>query len=78
MRPVLASTVPPQHWVAVVLRSASPPGSAPKSQNSVMQLPRQYRNGHAGEYGAMRIYEGQLAVLRERRRGSVPRHMPEQ
>lgn len=36
------------------------------------------RVDHAGEYGAARIYEGQLAVLGRGRHGPVLRHMKEQ
>ena len=36
------------------------PGSAPDIESMI-------RVDHAGEYGAVRIYEGQLAVLRRRR-----------
>src|ERR1700744_1745625 len=36
------------------------------------------RVDHAGEYGAVRIYEGQLAVLRGRASADTIRHMAEQ
>jgi ubiquinone biosynthesis monooxygenase Coq7 len=36
------------------------------------------RVDHAGEYGAKRIYEGQLAVLGRTRHGPTIRHMAEQ
>src|SRR3984957_16512410 len=36
------------------------------------------RVDHAGEYGAVRIYEGQLAVLRGRASEGTIRHMAEQ
>jgi ubiquinone biosynthesis monooxygenase Coq7 len=39
---------------------------------------RVIRVDHAGEYGAKRIYEGQLAVLGRRHEGQVIRHMLEQ
>lgn len=39
---------------------------------------RVIRVDHAGEYGAKRIYEGQLAVLGEKAEGPVIRHMLEQ
>jgi len=39
---------------------------------------RMLRVNHAGEYGAVRIYQGQLAVLGERGAGPVIRHMLEQ
>jgi ubiquinone biosynthesis monooxygenase Coq7 len=39
---------------------------------------RMIRVDHAGEYGAARIYEGQLAVLGDRPVGDTIRHMAEQ
>jgi ubiquinone biosynthesis monooxygenase Coq7 len=39
---------------------------------------RVIRVDHAGEYGAKRIYEGQLAVLGRKNEGHVIRHMLEQ
>ena len=36
------------------------------------------RVDHAGEYGAVRIYEGQLAILGKRASGDTIRHMAEQ
>jgi len=36
------------------------------------------RVDHAGEYGAVRIYEGQLAILGNRASGDTIRHMAEQ
>ena len=41
-------------------------------------LARTIRVDHAGEYGAKRIYQGQLAVLDRTRHGPVLRHMQEQ
>lgn len=41
-------------------------------------LDRVIRVDHAGEYGAKRIYEGQLAVLGAKPEGKVIRHMLEQ
>jgi ubiquinone biosynthesis monooxygenase Coq7 len=41
-------------------------------------LDRVIRVDHAGEYGAKRIYEGQLAVLGNKPEGQVIRHMLEQ
>lgn len=41
-------------------------------------IERIVRVDHAGEYGAVRIYEGQLAVLGRGRHGPVLRHMAEQ
>ncbi|WP_202678776.1 demethoxyubiquinone hydroxylase family protein [Skermanella mucosa] len=42
------------------------------------QLARMIRVNHAGEYGAKRIYEGQLAVLRNSSAAKTIRHMQEQ
>ncbi|BBK35178.1 2-nonaprenyl-3-methyl-6-methoxy-1,4-benzoquinol hydroxylase [Allostella sp. ATCC 35155] len=42
------------------------------------QLARMIRVDHAGEYGARRIYEGQLAVLGRGPSGPAIRHMAEQ
>lgn len=39
---------------------------------------RVIRVDHAGEYGAKRIYEGQLAILGRKKEGPVIRHMLEQ
>lgn len=41
-------------------------------------LKRMIRVNHAGEYGARRIYEGQLAVLRGKPSHDLIRHMKEQ
>ena len=41
-------------------------------------IDRVIRVDHAGEYGAKRIYEGQLAVLGHGRKGDILRHMAEQ
>lgn len=48
-----------------------------------MNTPRRYleeviRVDHAGEYGAKRIYQGQLAVLRGTKHEATIRHMQEQ
>ena len=42
------------------------------------QIERMIRVDHAGEYGAARIYEGQLAILGNRPIGKVIHHMAEQ
>ena len=47
------------------------PGAAPDTEAMI-------RVDHAGEYGAVRIYEGQLAVLRGRASADTIRHMAEQ
>ena len=50
------------------------PGDRSK-QNTVASM---VRVDHAGEYGAVRIYEGQLAVLRKQETVSAIQHMLEQ
>ena len=42
------------------------------------RLARMIRVDHAGEYGAVRIYQGQLAVLGRGAKGNILRHMLEQ
>ena len=42
------------------------------------EIARMVRVDHAGEYGAVRIYEGQLAVMRHGRARNEIRHMAEQ
>lgn len=42
------------------------------------RLARIVRVDHAGEYGAKRIYEGQIAVIGKGRHGKTLRHMAEQ
>ena len=42
------------------------------------RIARMIRVDHAGEYGAKRIYEGQLAVLGRGPKGPVIEHMAEQ
>ncbi|MEQ1790113.1 MAG: demethoxyubiquinone hydroxylase family protein [Rickettsiales bacterium] len=50
------------------------PGELPYSE----KIARMIRVNHAGEYGAQRIYEGQLAVLGKSPCGDVLRHMAQQ
>jgi ubiquinone biosynthesis monooxygenase Coq7 len=50
------------------------PGDPPRTAD----LDRMLRVDHAGEYGAVRIYEGQLAVLGKGANGKTIRHMAEQ
>lgn len=62
--------------------------AAPEAADLARRLPgdltpeqlidRIIRVDHAGEYGAKRIYEGQLAVLGQKAEGPVIRHMLEQ
>ena len=54
--------------------SATLPGDLTPSE----RLARMIRVDHAGEYGAVRIYQGQLAVLGRGPKGDIVRHMLEQ
>src|ERR1700753_2374490 len=56
-------------------RKAKPP-----APGSPVDIEAMIRVDHAGEYGAVRIYEGQLAVLKRRKRASVETipHMADQ
>ncbi|MBI2255881.1 MAG: demethoxyubiquinone hydroxylase family protein [Proteobacteria bacterium] len=68
--------------------SESAPETTPQAAETGRRLPgdltpaalveRVIRVDHAGEYGAKRIYEGQLAVLGRKNEGHVIRHMLEQ
>lgn len=55
-------------------RQASLPGSLNRAQ----RLDRMIRVNHAGEFGARRIYQGQLAVLRHHANAPVIQRMLEQ
>ena len=50
----------------------------PKAPGANTSIEAMIRVDHAGEYGAVRIYEGQLAVLKGRAAASTIRHMVEQ
>jgi ubiquinone biosynthesis monooxygenase Coq7 len=50
----------------------------PGDQSDVARVERFIRVDHAGEYGAKRIYQGQLAVLGRGRHGDTLRHMQAQ
>src|SRR5580692_10251794 len=52
--------------------------SKPKAPGAALDTEAMIRVDHAGEYGAVRIYEGQLAVLGKHASGDVIRHMAEQ
>jgi ubiquinone biosynthesis monooxygenase Coq7 len=52
--------------------------SLPGDLRPEQQVARMIRVDHAGEYGAARIYAGQLAVLGRGRKGDLLRHMREQ
>lgn len=55
-----------------------PKGPMPGDLDRRARLARMIRVDQAGEYGARRIYEGQLAVLGRRPVGDTLRHMHEQ
>jgi 3-demethoxyubiquinol 3-hydroxylase len=55
-----------------------PRKARPKSPGAAPDTEAMIRVDHAGEYGAVRIYEGQLAVLRDRASADTIRHMAEQ
>ena len=50
----------------------------PKAPGASIGTESMVRVDHAGEYGAVRIYEGQLAILGRRSSASSIRHMAEQ
>ena len=50
----------------------------PGDPNAEEMVERFVRVDHAGEYGAKRIYAGQLSVLGEGEHGPILRHMAEQ
>ncbi len=54
------------------------PPRLPGDPSPAEQAERMIRVDHAGEYGAVRIYEGQLAVLGKSAAGGVIREMAEQ
>lgn len=56
----------------------SRPARLPGDLTPGQLVDRVIRVDHAGEYGAKRIYEGQLAVLGHKPEGQVIRHMMEQ
>ena len=53
-------------------KPAAPGGQAAADTEAMIRV------DHAGEYGAVRIYEGQLAILGKRASGDTIRHMAEQ
>ena len=50
----------------------------PAAPGASLDTDAMIRVDHAGEYGAVRIYEGQLAVLKNSAKADVIRHMAEQ
>ncbi|MBP2313272.1 demethoxyubiquinone hydroxylase family protein [Azospirillum soli] len=57
---------------------ARPRGRLPGDPTPEERLARIVRVDHAGEYGAKRIYEGQIAVMGKGRHGRMLRHMADQ
>ena len=57
---------------------ATRPASLPGDLSPAEQIDRFVRVDHAGEYGATRIYAGQIAVLGRGRHGPTLSHMLEQ
>src|SRR5665213_4329168 len=55
-----------------------PRKAKPKAPGANTSIEAMIRVDHAGEYGAVRIYEGQLAVLKGRASADTIRHMAEQ
>ncbi|UTW51391.1 demethoxyubiquinone hydroxylase family protein [bacterium SCSIO 12827] len=54
------------------------PRRMPGDPSKAAMVERMLRVDHAGEYGAVRIYEGQMAVLGEKASGGAIKHMAEQ
>lgn len=54
------------------------PHKLPGSPSDAALLARMLRVNHAGEYGAQRIYAGQLAVIKDDKLASVINHMARQ
>jgi ubiquinone biosynthesis monooxygenase Coq7 len=54
------------------------PAYLPGDSRAGRDLAAMIRVDHAGEYGAKRIYEGQIAVLGKGAKGEILRHMAEQ
>jgi ubiquinone biosynthesis monooxygenase Coq7 len=52
--------------------------SLPGEETTRQRIARMVRVDHAGEYGAKRIYQGQLAVLGRGPKGDILRHMQAQ
>ena len=55
-----------------------PPLRLPGDMSQRAEIEQMIRVDHAGEYGAKRIYQGQLAVLGRTDKGNVLRHMQAQ
>ena len=72
-----APNKPPKKKTAAKAKSA-PPRRLPGDPSPAERLARIVRVDHAGEYGAVRIYEGQMAVLGKSASAPVIRQMAEQ
>ncbi len=59
-------------------RKSQSPARLPGDPTQAQMIERMIRVDQAGEYGAVRIYEGQLSVLGESESGPVIEHMAEQ
>ena len=59
-------------------KSANPPRRMPGDPDRKGMVERMIRVDHAGEYGAVRIYEGQMAVLGKQAGDGAIKHMAEQ
>lgn len=59
-------------------KPAAKPRRMPGDPSKAEMVERMLRVDHAGEYGAVRIYEGQMAVLGEKASGGAIKHMAEQ
>ena len=59
-------------------RGGGKPSRLPGDPTPRQQVARMVRVDHAGEYGAVRIYEGQLAVLGHTADAPIIEHMAEQ
>lgn len=55
-----------------------PRKTRPRAPGAALDTEAMIRVDHAGEYGAVRIYEGQLAILGKRNSAAAIRHMAEQ
>ncbi len=77
------TTLPPKMPPPEMQQTGMPPPESMTPENAGNQsyeseIKRMIRVDHAGEYGAVRIYEGQLAVLGESEHAPALRHMLEQ
>ena len=59
-------------------KPSAKPRRMPGDLSKTEMVERMLRVDHAGEYGAVRIYEGQMAVLGEKASGGAIKHMAEQ